>query len=104
MKKDCECSCCKNNVNEYFCVRCGFNFNRCEVHKWFHESTGDLPSFGIALCPKCHPSDFEENHSQIPEARINTPKLLKPKGKGSIKDKSLKEAVKKVSNSRKQLI
>lgn len=54
MNKDCKCSYCKNNVNERFCISCGYGFNSCEsiyeVHKLHY---GDLPTIGIPLCPKC---------------------------------------------------
>jgi hypothetical protein len=48
MKQDCECSYCKNEVNEYFCIKCGYNFNECES---FHKFDG------ITCCPKCHPKN-----------------------------------------------
>ena len=48
MKQDCECTYCKNQVNEYFCGICGYNFNECES---FHEFDG------MILCPKCHPKN-----------------------------------------------
>ncbi len=48
MKSDCECSYCKNEVNEYFCVSCGYNFNECES---FHKLNG------VTYCPKCHPEE-----------------------------------------------
>ncbi len=55
MKKDCQCQYCKNEVNEYFCIRCGFNYNECEVFHYFD---------GITLCPKCHPKE-SEGHMKI---------------------------------------
>lgn len=49
MKKDCECGYCKNEVDEYFCVSCFYNFNKCQS---FHEYDGGT------LCPKCHPLNW----------------------------------------------
>ena len=47
MKKNCDCHYCKQNINEYFCIKCGYNFNECEVKNFnWHD---------ISLCPKCHP-------------------------------------------------
>ena len=46
MKEECECSYCKNKVDEYFCIQCGYNFNECESFYKYD---------GIILCPKCHP-------------------------------------------------
>jgi hypothetical protein len=46
MKKDCECTYCQKEVDEYFCITCKFNFNQCES---FYEFDG------ITLCPNCHP-------------------------------------------------
>jgi hypothetical protein len=52
MKAGCDCSYCKNKVDEYLCISCGYNFNECES---FHKSKG------MILCPKCHPADkFEK--------------------------------------------
>ena len=46
MKQNCDCSYCKNNVNEYFCIQCGYNFNECESLFKYDE---------INPCPKCYP-------------------------------------------------
>ncbi len=46
MKEDCDCSFCKEKVDEYFCEKCGLNFNECEVRTFVE---------GIMLCPKCDP-------------------------------------------------
>ncbi len=56
MKDNCDCQYCKNNVNEYFCITCKHNFNRCESFYELKENTqlGRLQP-GIQLCPKCHP-------------------------------------------------
>lgn len=48
MKKDCECSYCKNEVHEYFCSSCFLNFNECES---FHKIDG------VTFCPRCHPEN-----------------------------------------------
>ena len=48
MREGCECSYCKANVNEYFCIKCGHNFNECQS---FHEVEW------VTLCPSCHPRD-----------------------------------------------
>ena len=60
MIEGCKCNYCKKDVNEYFCSKCFYNFNRCEVNSWFHEAKGDLPSIGISLCPKCHPKNAKK--------------------------------------------
>jgi hypothetical protein len=49
MKEDCRCSYCKAIVNEFFCISCKYNFNKCES---FYET-----SEGAQLCPKCHPDN-----------------------------------------------
>lgn len=49
MKKDCECHYCKGEVDEYFCIKCKLNFNKCES---FHECDGYI------LCPRCHPKNW----------------------------------------------
>lgn len=49
MREGCECSYCKAKVNEYFCAKCGYNFNECES---FHQFDG------MTLCPICHPKDL----------------------------------------------
>lgn len=46
MKADCECRYCKNGVNEYFCITCGYNFNECESFFYCN---------GLVFCPKCRP-------------------------------------------------
>jgi hypothetical protein len=51
MRKNCECTYCKNNVNAYFCSFCGHNFNPCESFWLFGDNL---------LCPKCHPEDGKE--------------------------------------------
>ncbi len=52
MKENCECSYCKHGVNEYFCVKCFYNFNECEVFHFID---------GATLCPKCHPIDWNRD-------------------------------------------
>jgi len=49
MREGCECSYCQENVNEYFCIKCGHNFNECEVFHKFER---------INLCPVCQPKDW----------------------------------------------
>lgn len=58
MKKDCECSYCIKNVNDYFCISCGYNFNECEVIHKFND---------LRICPKCHPKvdDFYNVRKQM---------------------------------------
>lgn len=51
MKENCECPYCKKNVNEYFCISCGHNFNECETFVFVDE---------VCLCPKCHPKEQDE--------------------------------------------
>jgi hypothetical protein len=63
MKKDCECKYCQNQVNEYFCIYCGFNYNECESYFEYKEKTdGNLPVLGISLCPNCLPQEIETNN------------------------------------------
>jgi hypothetical protein len=45
MKENCECPYCKEKINKYFCLSCGYNFNECEVMVFLNQ---------ICLCPKCH--------------------------------------------------
>jgi hypothetical protein len=62
MKADCNCNRCKNKVDEYFCCACLFNFNKCESYfEYIEPSPGNLPVFGISLCPKCHPENSLNN-------------------------------------------
>ncbi len=72
MKDNCQCDKCKNLVNEYFCMSCGHNYNECESFFQFMEAvpknpsvslSSPLPSFGVILCPKCHPESGEFQHS-----------------------------------------
>jgi len=44
MKEDCDCSYCKEKVDEYFCISCLHNFNECESNFQFD---------GVTYCPKC---------------------------------------------------
>ena len=67
IKEKCQCRCCKYGVDEYFCSSCGHNFNECEVFHFYHEPTGDLPSIGMAMCPKCHPKDWKPTKNLISE-------------------------------------
>jgi hypothetical protein len=52
MRIDCNCYYCKGEVNEYFCISCGFNFNECESFLKFD---------GKTFCPKCCPKKEEES-------------------------------------------
>lgn len=62
MKENCNCKYCLNKVNEYFCINCSNNFNKCEcAYEFFHKNYGDLPEMGMALCPKCHPDTWQPN-------------------------------------------
>jgi hypothetical protein len=55
MREDCQCPYCKEKVNEYFCSKCFYNFNECEV----------LHSFeGVQLCPKCHPKPLSDKQKK----------------------------------------
>jgi len=80
MRYDCECSYCKNQVNEYVCSICLHNFNRCEYYNQFMDVECP-PGLGVPLCPKCHPKDsfrewvsvkerFPEKEEQTPPNRI----------------------------------
>ncbi len=60
MKKDCECQYCKNNVNEYFCLACGHNFNECETLFEYRDPILDLPN---TLCPKCYDEKWKPSNS-----------------------------------------
>lgn len=41
-------------MKERFCVTCGHNYDSCESIYEAHElHTGDLPTIGHPLCPKC---------------------------------------------------
>lgn len=55
MKPDCQCDKCTIKINEYFFPACFHNFNKCESFYEYHEPTGNLPTVGTVLCPKCHP-------------------------------------------------
>lgn len=44
MQDNCNCNYCKQNVNEYFCITCGYNFNECE---------SKFKCEGFVFCPKC---------------------------------------------------
>jgi hypothetical protein len=46
MRENCECSYCKEKVDEYCCISCGYNFNECESVKKSKE---------CYFCPKCVP-------------------------------------------------
>ncbi len=46
MREDCECSYCKEKVDEYVCISCGHNFNECESAQRSDKSW---------VCPKCAP-------------------------------------------------
>lgn len=56
-------------VNVYFCSSCKYNFNKCETHFEFHEPTEDLPTLGLAMCPKCHPKGSQIKYDDM--VRIN---------------------------------
>jgi hypothetical protein len=63
MNKDCPCSYCKANVNEYFCISCKYNFNECESFYEFKENTQlGMLAPGIQLCPKCHPKNSKKDN------------------------------------------
>ena len=58
MKDNCNCRCCKNNVDEFICIECYYNFNECEVVWEFTETLGgNLPTSPINLCPRCSNAD-----------------------------------------------
>ena len=56
MKQDCNCKYCKNKVDEYFCISCGYNFNECESN-YKHD--------GVTFCPKCVKSPINEKIIKI---------------------------------------
>lgn len=60
MKENCDCKYCIYNVNEFFCLSCGNNFNSCESFFEFYDPLDlidNLPSVGIQLCPLCYPEN-----------------------------------------------
>ncbi len=60
MKENCECDFCKHKVNERFCINFLRGYNDCESHFELIDLTiGDLPAFGIPLCPYCVPENWE---------------------------------------------
>ena len=67
MKNDCKCQYCQSKVNEYFCSKCGLNFNRCESKYFFYyPQMGDLPQQPLATCPKCiSEENMDFKNSQI---------------------------------------
>ncbi len=65
MKLDCDCSWCKNEINQYFCGKCRLNFNLCEAH---HEALmtgmkGTSPQ-PVPLCPICNPKDVHWSQTE----------------------------------------
>ena len=58
MKNDCKCQYCKNKVDEYFCTRCLYNYNKCEVNYWCD---------GLTFCPKCYPKEEDKKVKIIPD-------------------------------------
>lgn len=75
MKNDCECFYCKNKVDEYFCIACGYNFNECESFFEYIEPKYRIASLpGIQMCPKCHPEDF---YQKIPDNDHNKKNIFR---------------------------
>ncbi len=60
MLENCNCIYCKENVNEYFCSSCFYNYNECESNYVYKDKEmGNIPSFGHPLCPRCVSIDFK---------------------------------------------
>jgi hypothetical protein len=89
LRENCDCQYCKHKVNEKFCIDCLRGYNDCESHfELIDLPIGDLPIFGIPLCPHCLPENWEMNKQPL----FIKKRTIVKKGKDAPKQKESHEA------------